>query len=159
VAGERAVDELSDILENFRRSQELRDSWQGKLLAKARTKDYMVALSVIATNYDEMMIPLLRAVHPGWIEPSLPCLCSSGRVAKSGAIFAQCMFHQGRKYVVLYKDERELRDCFRRLADQAKLADDERIEMFQAIRNWIKADYRLDPTMDPHDPDARRLVH
>ena len=153
------MDELSNILAAFKRSQELRDSWQGKLLAKARTKDYMVALSVLATNYDEMMIPLLRAVHPGWIEPSLPCLCTSGRIAKSGAVFAQCMFEEGRKYVVLYKDELELRDNFRRLADQAQINDRERIEMFQAIRNWIKADYRLDPTMDSSDPDAKRLVH
>jgi hypothetical protein len=68
------------------------------------------------------------------------------------------MFEWGTKTVVLYADELELRDEFRRLADQAKLADDERIEMFAAIRNWIIADYRLDPTMDPADPDARHLV-
>jgi hypothetical protein len=153
------MDELARILDAFRRSQELRDSWQGKLLAIARTKDYMVTLSILATNYDEMMIPLLRAVHPGWIEPSLPCLCTSGKIAKSGAVFAQCMFAEGKKHVVLYEDELELRDTFRRLADRAKLDDDERIEMFQAIRNWIIADYRLDPSMDPKDPDARHLVH
>ena len=152
------MDELDRILEAFRRSQELRDSWQGKLLAIARTKDYMVALSILATNYDELMIPLLRAVHPGWVEPSLPCLCSSAKIAKSGAVFATCMFEWGTKTVVLYQDELELRDEFRRLADQAKLADDERIEMFAAIRNWIIADFRLDPTMDPADPDARHLV-
>ena len=26
------------------------------------------------------------------------------------------------------------------------------------IRRWIVCDFRLDPTMDPADPDAKRLV-
>jgi len=156
------VDELSKILEAFRRQRELRDSWQAKLLRTARANRYydktaMVLLSVLATSYDEMMLPLLHII--GLVEPPLPCLVTSGKIAKSGAIFATVMFEHGKENRVLYEDEIELRDSFRRLADRAMVHGDERAEMFTAIRNWLVADYRLNPTMDPMDPDARRSLH
>jgi hypothetical protein len=31
--------------------------------------------------------------------------------------------------------------------------------MFAAVKRWVVADRRLDPNMDPQDPDAKRLVH
>ena len=79
------MDELDKLFEAFRRKDQLRDSWQAKLLRTARAARY----------YDKTAM-----VH-----------------------------------------------------------GDDRIEMFTALRNWIVADFRLDPTMDPSDPDARRLVH
>jgi hypothetical protein len=50
-----------------------------------------------------------------------------------------------------------MRDAFRRLADHVKLNDPERIELFKYAQRWVVADRRLDPTLDPQDPDARRL--
>ena len=140
-------------------TDELRQGWRGRLLAKARGKTGAVLLSVITHQLEEYSIPLLKAVWPGFIEPSLPCLCSAGRIAKSGAIYATILSEMGRENRVLYKSEIEMRDDFRRLADRVKLTDNERILMFASLQNWIVADYRLDPTMDPLDPDARRLVH
>jgi len=156
------VDELDKLFEAFRRKDQLRDSWQAKLLRTARAARYydktaMVLISVLATNYDEMMLPLLHII--GLVEPPLPCLVTSGKIAKSGAIFATVMFEKRKENRVLYEDEIDLRDDFRRLADRAMVHGDDRIEMFTALRNWIVADFRLDPTMDPSDPDARRLVH
>jgi hypothetical protein len=155
------VDELSKIVDAFLQ-KDLADRWQAKLLRSCRAarhydKTAMVLISVLATNYDELMLPLLKGI--GLYEPPLPCLITSGKIAKSGAVFATAMFEWGKKNVVLYKDEIELRDNFRRLADKAKLTDAERIEMFDAIRRWVVADFRLDPTMNPSDPDARCLVH
>lgn len=152
------MDFLADLAAAFQRTQELRDSWQGRMLAHAKGKNAMVLLSVIADNYEQITLPLLHAF--GRIEPPLPCLISSGRVAKSGAVFAKVMFENGStEFLVFYRSEIELRDNFRRLADRGKLSDLERIEMFAALRRWIVADFRLDPNMDPQDPDARRLVH
>ena len=54
--------------------------------------------------------------------------------------------------------ELALRNDFRRLADKIKLSDADRVELFAAVKNWVVADRRLDPTMDPKDPDAKRLV-
>jgi hypothetical protein len=62
------------------------------------------------------------------------------------------------KNVGLYRNTLKLRDAFRRLADRLKLDDQERLEMFSALKRWVVCDYRLDPTMDPQDPDAKRLV-
>lgn len=44
------------------------------------------------------------------------------------------------------------------LADRLKLTDGERIDLFIAVRHWVKADHRLDPAFDRRDPDARRLT-
>lgn len=63
------------------------------------------------------------------------------------------------KDVAIYASEIALRDDFRHLADRLKLTDDERVEMFKAVQRWVVADRRLDPTFDPQDPDAKRLVH
>jgi hypothetical protein len=156
------MDEIDKIVDAFARQNELRDSWQAKLLRQARAnrhydKTAMVLISVLASSYDEMMLPLLRTI--GLIEPPLPCLVTSGKIAKSGAIIATVMFEWGKENRVLYADEIDLRDDFRRLADRAMIHGSDRLEMFLAIRHWIVADYRLDPTMDPSDPDARRLLH
>ena len=61
------------------------------------------------------------------------------------------------KEEVLYRSEMSLRNDFRRLADQLKLCDEDRVELFAAVQRWVVADRRLDPLMDPKDPDARRL--
>jgi hypothetical protein len=31
--------------------------------------------------------------------------------------------------------------------------------MFKCVSRWLRADRRLDPTFDPQDPDAKRLVN
>jgi hypothetical protein len=46
----------------------------------------------------------------------------------------------------------------RRLADRLKLSDQERLEFFTCVKRWLVADLRLDPTMDPMDPDAKHLT-
>ena len=154
------MDGLTKTLDAFSRKAELRESWQGKLLRTAHGKTGAVLLSVLADSYDEIMLPLLKAVFPGFIEPALPCLISSGRIGKTGAIFAMVMFEGGvRQQRVIYFNLTDMQTDFRRLADRAKLSDSERLELFDAVKKWVVADFRLDPSMDPQDPDARRLVH
>jgi hypothetical protein len=52
-----------------------------------------------------------------------------------------------------------MQNDFRRLADRLKLSDADRIEMFKCVQRWVVADRRLDPSFDPRDPDAKRLVN
>lgn len=143
-----------------RHALDLRDSWQGKCLAAAQGKTGAVMLSVLAHNYDGAMLALLRVVFPGFTSITAPFLCTAGKVAKSGAVVADMVGKTGSitKDTVLYRSEIELRDDFRKLADRLKLNDADRIEMFAAVKRWVVADRRLDPTMDPQDPDAKRLV-
>lgn len=152
--------ELVSNLSARRHALDLRDTWQGRLLAAARGKTGAVALSVLAHNFDDAMPTLLRVVFPGFTSITAPFLCSAGRVAKTGAIVADIVQPTGRidKRSVLYRNEIEMRDDFRRLADSLKFSDGDRVAMFAALKKWVVADHRLDPNFDPQDPDAKRLT-
>jgi len=149
-----------------REAQELRDLWQGRALATASGTTAAVLLSVLSHNYDDAMPIMLRLVKPiTWDDAhqtiKAPFLCSAARVEKNGTIVADVVNGNGTitKRAVLYVSETELRDAFRKLADKIKLTDDERCEMFKAVQRWVVADTRIDPTFDPQDPDAKRLVN
>lgn len=137
----------------------LRDRWQARCLIQARGRTGAVLLSVLAHNFEDSLMLICRAIGFSTFLPA-PYLTSAATVEKNGAVVAKVMERDGiERKKVLYRSERALRDDFRRLADVLKLDDAERIEMFAAVKRWVVADRRLDPTMDPKDPDAKRLVH
>jgi hypothetical protein len=144
---------------------DLRATWQARVLLAAQARNDgvigAVALSVLAHNYDDALPTLLKVLFPGFESITPPFLCSAGKVDKSGAVVADLVERAGvitRNYR-LYRDEIALRDDFRRLADELKLKDADRIELFAAVQRWVVADRRLDPSMDPKDPDAKRLLN
>lgn len=142
-------------------AEALRETWQAKVLTATRADPIgMVAISVLAHNYDDAMHPLLCALYPGFSGLKPPGLCSAGKIAKNGSVIADLVARNGTRLLgcKIFNDEIHLRDCFRRLADNLKLADAERIELFEAVRKWVVCDYRLDPRMDPRDPDAKRYA-
>ena len=140
---------------------DIKDTWQARCLVAARRWQAAVILSVLAHNFDDAMPALLETVYPGFRSIVPPFLTSAARVSKTGHIVANVRMPGGRivKDMVLYRNEVALRNDFRKLADQLKLNDADRVELFAAVKNWVVADRRLDPTMDPKDPDAKRLVH
>lgn len=143
--------------------EELRQSWQGRALVLAELeapKLARVLMSVFADNYDETMPFLLTAVF-GHCQVTAPFLCTSPKIDKAGRIVADVITKYGtrEKNYVVFDDENQMQGVFRRLADRMKLDDAERIDLFIAVRHWVKADQRLDPTMDRRDPDAKRLVY
>lgn len=136
--------------------------WQSRVLVETQGEHIgIVLLSVLAHNFDDAMPVLLRVAFPGFTSIAPPFLCTAGKVAKTGAVVADVVNHNGTisKDVALYINETALRDDFRRLADRLKLDDADRVEMFKCVQRWVVADRRLDPTFDPQDPDAKRLVH
>jgi hypothetical protein len=139
---------------------DLRQTWQARTLLAAKGKTAAVLLSVLAHNYDDALLPLLQVVFPGFTSITAPFFSTAGKVAKSGHIVADMVTRTGRvqKDFPIYRDEIEMRDDFRRLADGLKLPDVDRVELFAALQRWVVADRRLDPAMDPKDPDAKRLV-
>src|SRR5437879_4203893 len=118
---------------------DLCDTWQAKVLLAAQAKTDgvtgAVALSVMAHNFDDAMPVLLQVLFPGFTSIAAPFLCSAGRVDKTGAVVANVVNKSGgiQKDYVLYRSEIELRDDFRKLADQIKLNDADRREMFAAV--------------------------
>lgn len=143
---------------------DLRSSWQCRALAGTESKLQAVVMSVLAHNFDEAMPVLMQFAFPGFRPGHEPMrhalICSAARVDKAGRIVADVVSRYGSKTkdFVLFGSERQMQGAFRRLADMMKLDDHQRIEMFHAVQRWVVADRRLDPTMDPKDPDAKRLA-
>jgi hypothetical protein len=158
---EVAVQTQAEALALRRHAEDLRQTWQARALLHARGKMGAVVLSVLAHNYDDALPVLLRLVFPGFTSIAAPFLCTAAQIVKSGRVVADMVTKDGRiiKQYEVFKSELHLRDAFRRLADEMKLADADRIEMFKAAQRWVVADQRLDPTFDPKDPDAKRLTH
>jgi len=137
-------------------------SWQGRALAVTEIeapKLCRVLMSVFADNYDEAMPFLLHAVF-GSAAVTAPFLCTSPKINKQGRVVADLITKYGtkQKNFVVFDDEDQMQGVFRRLADKMRFSDAERIDLFIAVRHWVKADQRLDPTMDRRDPDAKRMV-
>lgn len=158
-------------LSHKRHADELRATWQTRLLMACgsvdtngilRPRDTMGAciLSVMAHNFDDALPVILRIAFPSFTAIGTPMLCSAARIARSGHVMADFISTSGfkRKNQAFFKNTRDMERQFRKVADKARLDDNERIEMFDAVKRWVVCDYRLDPTMDRNDPDAKRLT-
>lgn len=155
------VSEKSESITPKMDGDALRASWQGRALMFVRGTPQLktVLLSLLADNYDDTL-PFLLAAAYGDFGIRAPFYCSNPKIDKRGFIVADLIGTDGHKYTnaVIFLSEQQMQDVFRRLADRLKLSDADRIDIFVAVRHWIKADQRLDPTMDRRDPDAKRLV-
>jgi hypothetical protein len=112
-------------------------------------------------SFDDAMPVLLACVFPGFRSITTPFICSCGKVDKRGRIIADVLWGDWEpitKDEVIFRDLPHLQSTFRKLADKLKLSDPDRIQLFDCARKWVTADMRLDPEMDPADPDAKRLV-
>lgn len=156
-------------LDARRHAQDLRGTWQGRALAAAladgeytppRDKIGMCLLSVLCHNYDDAMPVMLRVVFPKFRSVGTPFLCSAAKIAKTGHVMADMIDSNGRRFKnqALFGSTKKMEGEFRRFADALRLDDAEREELFAAVRRWVVCDYRLDPTMNPADPDAKRLT-
>lgn len=135
--------------------------WQVRAMVATRHRELgMAVLSMLARTYDDAMPVLLRVAFPGFISIAPPFATTCGRIDKTGAVVADVMDRSGNieKDAAIFKNTNDMQEQFRRLADELKLPDEQRIEMFKVAQRWIVADRRLDPTMDPRDPEAKRLV-
>ncbi len=140
--------------------------WQGRVLGAAQGRMMLVVSSMLAQEYDEAMAIMFRVVKPKcWDDVNqtlkAPFLCGCGKIDKQGRIVADAIMYDGaiKQPKVMFSDTQDYQNELRKLADRLKLSDNERREFFIVAKKWLVADRRLDPTMDPQDPDARRLLH
>lgn len=148
-------------LDHKRHADELRETWQCRvLIATAKAPLNRIVLSILAHNFDDAMPVLLRIAFPGFTGLTPPFLSSAGKIDRAGRVVGDVVTPDGLivKNMPLFRSTKELETAFRRLADKLKLSDDDRRGMFAAVGCWLVADMRLDPTMDPKDPDARHLT-
>jgi hypothetical protein len=154
------VDCSIDIAVN-RSAEELRETWQVRALIASRHRQIgMMILSALAHSYDDAMPVLLRVAFPGFSSISLPFLTTAGKIDKCGRVVADIATRDGLiiKDIPVFPSELAMRNKLRIFADKLKLSDTDRIEMFKCVQRWVVADRRLDPMMDPKDPDAKRLT-
>jgi hypothetical protein len=80
---------------------------------------------------------------------------------RTGEVVADMVTRDGQivRNAQVFKDEKAMEGAFRDLADLLKLSDDDRVQMFEAVKRWVVCDFRLDPKLDPRDPGAKRIVH
>lgn len=140
---------------------DLRASWQARVLAEAGGHMGAFVLSVLSHNFDEAMPALLSVVFPGFTSITAPFYCTAGKIDKAGYVVADVVTKHGEivKDAKVFESELHMRDEARRLADRLKLNDQDRIEFFKCVQRWVVADRRLDPTFDPKDPDAKRILN
>jgi hypothetical protein len=146
--------------------------WQGRALREA--KGTFLGL-VLCSAFDhafgtEALLVLLQVVFPGFVETKAPQLCSLGKISKHSAVVADMAMEYGRtplgaRYIkkkvedaTIFENTKEMEGEFRRLADKLKLNDHDRRELFSVAQHWVTSDTRLDPRMDPRDPDAKRYA-
>ena len=149
-------------LDPARHADDLRETWQVRMLVHTQYQPMgAFVLSMLAHHYDaEMLQVLLRIVVPRFNSIHTPFICSAGKVAKTGKVVADVVFRDEhiRKDTAIFNSLNDMRGKLRRLADKMRLDDDDRREFFTLARKWVVADRRLDPTMNPADPDAKRLT-
>jgi hypothetical protein len=140
---------------------DLHNSWQTQALLATTGPARMIMLSVLAHTLERAVVTLCYEAFLDFDGSlPLPALVTAAKIDKTGAVVADVLDKAGaiHKDMVLFKNEIQMRDSFRKLADRMKLNDADRIEMFKYAQRWVVADRRLDPNFDPRDPDAKRLT-
>lgn len=164
------MDEVSSLI--HQPAAAVRERWEARAVrmatlfstdmaagARPRDKTGMCVLSIIAHKLSlEDMQFLLRAC--GFRGTTTPMLSSAAKIARTGHIMANMVGSDRHEYLnqALFKNSRQMETAMRNFADLLRLDDDERVEFFDAVKAWVVCDFRLDPTMNPADPDARRMV-
>jgi hypothetical protein len=127
--------------------------------AKPRDKTGMCVLSIIAHRLSIEDLQFALRVC-GFRGTTTPMLSSAAKIAKTGHVMANMVASDRHEYVnqALFRDTRQMETAMRNFADLLRLTDAERVEFFEAVKAWVVCDYRIDPNMDPTDPDAKRLT-
>lgn len=147
-------------LEFRRLEQQLREGWQCRALVAARGHNRAIVASILAHAFEGAILTIMQTCFPGFERLKPPFLSSAGRIDKAGRVVADIWEKDGTisKNQVIFPNSFAYRDAMRRLADRLRFSDAERLEFFTCVKRWLVADLRLDPTMDPADPDAKHFT-
>lgn len=123
-------------------ADEIRDMWQARALLASKDKMQRVLLVAIAKEYPAAFKTLLRAI--GIIDINRPFLCSYATIYPSGRIVADMITENGvKRAIAVYRTESEFIHEMRKFADEMKLDDKDRTEMFTVLQKWITKDRRV----------------
>lgn len=130
------------IITRDKAAEEIRLMWQARALLSSKDKMQRVLLVAIAKEYPAAFKTLLRAI--GITDINRPFLCSYATIAPSGRIVCDMIEKSGiKRTVAVYQNENEFIYDMRKLADEIKLDDKDRTEMFTVLQKWITKDQRV----------------
>lgn len=128
----------------------LRDSWQCRCLAESQDRLWRVVLAVLAHNFADALLVLLKVTYPQFAGLKRPLILGGATIARNGTVMCEVapdrtgespFWHETQ---VIYDSQDELVADFRRLADRLKLSDADRMGMITAVQRWVVADLRID---------------
>lgn len=139
------------FLDPQRHAQDLRDSWQGRVLAETQGRLFKMMLAVLIHSYFPAMQVLLRVVFPkapltkkGWPEISLPIFAGTATIMPDGSVCCDAIMKDRskvKKHLVYINDQRLTKEAVD-LAERLKFSERECAEMMEAIRRWVVRDMR-----------------
>lgn len=129
-------------------AQELRDTWQARLLAGTEGREFKIALRIIASEWPTALDALLRVVFKGQAlldATDRPILSGYATTQIDGSLWC-AVIHRDLSwdYMKLYDYEIELVAEFRIIADRLKFNDADRTMMFEILKKWVTSDMRVD---------------
>jgi len=126
-------------------ADEIRELWQSRALRESQGKLRRVLVTVIAKEYPGALVTLLKVTFPGFVDLDPPILTGYAAIAPDGAIACDMLDRDGqRKRVKVYDSENDMLYALRMLADNLKLSDKNRVEMFTIVGKWVASDQRID---------------
>lgn len=126
-------------------ADEIREMWQSRCLRATSGKLRKVFITALAKEYPAALVTLMKVTFPGFVDFDRPFFTSYASIYPSGRIVCEMLEKDGSKRLVaVYRDENDFLYELRKVADELKLVDAERIEMFAVLQKWVASDRRYD---------------
>jgi hypothetical protein len=123
-------------------ADEIREMWQSKALRHSTGKLRKVIIVALAKEYPAALETLMQVTFPGFVDFDRPFFTSYAHIDEGGNIVCDMIERDGSKVVAQIGTEQSFIMAVRKLADQLKLCDRDREEMFVVLQKWVASDKR-----------------
>ena len=125
-------------------ADEIREMWQSRALRAATGKLRKVLIVALAKEYPAALTTLMRVTFPGFVDLDAPLLVSYAHIAPDGSVVCDVVKRDGtRRLTRIYDSEDLFIYAMRKLADELKFNDHDRVELFTVLQKWVASDRRL----------------
>lgn len=135
-------------LTSGKHADEVRQMWQCRALSEAEPKMQRVILAALRAEYPADLIVLLKTTF-GTLDIPNPFYRGYAFVSPGGHLCCEVVDRDPsglvwRGPVKVFDTEQQFIGATRRIADQLKLNDVDRIDMFRVLQKWVTRDARFD---------------
>jgi hypothetical protein len=123
-------------------ADEIAEGWQCKALRASKGKLRQVVIVALAKEYPEALITLLKVAFPGFVDISRPMFIGYAHIDLGGNIVCDMVESDDSVVAAQIGTEQSFIYAIRKLADELKLDDKDRSEMFVVLQKWVASDKR-----------------